>query len=281
MSCEWKWEVVWGTHERERGGGDSWMSRRGQLLHRGFPQFHCFWKIFKHPISRQLNQRSEWRKEEENNRLGGDGERARGRNGLMVGDTALECCSGFNYRQRNSLFKYLEYRWSLWLCVFVCTRLCVCVCTLHTCIRALPCENLFVCAHVYMHSCELLRPCLCGCVCGGDFMCWVCDVHVVLHVDAAVNVKSFRQSASHQLQCHFWVKTLLKCHYFYTFRSVAYLYRHNYELRRFPNLQFICFSIRLILWSNVTLEKFFYCRFYLNLKDWCTERSGIICWIKN
>lgn len=87
---------------------DSWVSRRGQLLHRGFPQFHCFWKIFKHPISRQLKQRSEWRKEEGNNRVEGDGNR--GRIGLMVGDTALECCSGFNYRQRNSLFKYLEYR---------------------------------------------------------------------------------------------------------------------------------------------------------------------------
>lgn len=92
--------------------GDSWVSKRGQLLHRGFPQFHCFWKIFKHPISRQLKQRSEWRKEEENNRLEGDGEteRQRERHGVMVGDTALECCSGFNYRQRNSLFKYLEYR---------------------------------------------------------------------------------------------------------------------------------------------------------------------------
>lgn len=187
MSCEWKWEVVWGTHERERGGGDSWMSRRGQLLHRGFPQFHCFWKIFKHPISRQLNQRSEWRKEEENNRLGGDGERARGRNGLMVGDTALECCSGFNYRQRNSLFKYLEYRWSLWLCVFVCTRLCVCVYTAHmytciamwelvcvcTCVYAL----LWVTKTVFMRVCVWRRfhvlgmRCACGTACGCSSKC--------------------------------------------------------------------------------------------------------------
>ena len=90
---------------------DSWVSRRGQLLHRGFPQFHCFWKIFKHPISRQLKQKVRMEEGRENNRLkGGDGERGRGRNGLMVGDTALECCSGFNYRQRNSLFKYLESR---------------------------------------------------------------------------------------------------------------------------------------------------------------------------
>lgn len=36
--------------------------------------------------------------------------RWRERDVLMVGDTALECCSGFNYRQRNGLFKYLEYR---------------------------------------------------------------------------------------------------------------------------------------------------------------------------
>lgn len=59
------------------------VSRRGQLWRGRFPQFYCFWKIFKHPISRQLKQRSKWRKEAENNRLEGDGERE----DWMVGDT--------------------------------------------------------------------------------------------------------------------------------------------------------------------------------------------------
>ncbi len=175
----------------------SWVSRRGQWMHSRFPQFHCFWKIFKHPISRQLKQRSQWRKEEENNRRGRDGERerARGRNGLVVGDTALECRSGFNYRQRNSLFKYLEYRWSLWLCVCVCVRqalhACVCVFmhTLHTCVCALPCENLFVCTQVVYKVLCVTETCL-----HGDRVRWR-TLHVLgtwgawqLHVDAAVNV---------------------------------------------------------------------------------------------
>lgn len=166
MSCEWKWEVVVVVGCSWEKVRDSWVSRRRQLFHGRFPQFHCFWKIFKHPISRQLKQRSKWRNEEENNRLERDG--GRERMGLMVGDTTLECCSGFNYRQRNSLFKYLEYRWSLWLCVFACIRLCVCAAHVY-----MPCKNLFVCAHVvHIQSCVLLRTCLCGCVCVGFYICW-------------------------------------------------------------------------------------------------------------
>lgn len=57
--------------------------------------------------------------------------------GLTVGDSAPECCSGFNYRQRNSLFKYLENRRPLWLCV-----------------HARPCENVCVCAHVVHMECN-------------------------------------------------------------------------------------------------------------------------------
>lgn len=81
------------------------------------------------PISKQLKQRSEWEEE------GDGGENERCRNGFMVQDTVLECYSGFNYRQRNSLFKYLEHRWSL--CVHQALCVCVCVCTLTF-------ENLFV-----------------------------------------------------------------------------------------------------------------------------------------
>lgn len=55
-----------------------------------------------------IEQRSAGRKEEENNRPGGDVERDGGM-GRMVGDAACRCCCGFNYRQRNTLFKYLEH----------------------------------------------------------------------------------------------------------------------------------------------------------------------------
>ena len=97
-----------GVVQRKREGERFMGVKERAVVAQRIPTVSLFLEDFKHLISRQLKQRSERRKEEENNRLEGDGER--GRTGLMVGDTALECCSGFNYRQRNSLFKYLEYR---------------------------------------------------------------------------------------------------------------------------------------------------------------------------
>ena len=57
-----------GGQEREK---DSWVARGGALLNRGFPQCHCFWKIFKHPISRQLKRKVRMEEGRENNRLKG------------------------------------------------------------------------------------------------------------------------------------------------------------------------------------------------------------------
>lgn len=55
-----------------------------------------------------IEQRSAGRKEEQNNRPAGDVEQDGGM-GRMVEDAAYQYCCGFNYRQRNTLFKYLEH----------------------------------------------------------------------------------------------------------------------------------------------------------------------------